>query len=469
MSEPYGSNGQHSTGAMGGLRRFVANASDRALLGLGIIAVSGGLLVCLFTVYVVNWVGSSSVVGETAVSPQAFNNAQQPDQPTTLSPTAESFVVNTENSTTIVMDTGTQAGGLQVAAPQQIRIGAETIGIVPETVSASALLEGATHSEVRWVQNSVVNYVVQLPNTAVYQTLLQSLQTGDTIELVGSGGDLKTYVVETVNQAELTPNTLRQDAPAITLILASNTPLVVRGLFTAADGAAPLPERAQAAVSLGETAVIGDVTLTVQQAIQDTDALNLPTGFLLYQVEYELSNIGTESLDSGWFELVLRDDSANQYQNQNAIAASRVLEPGQVLQQTAVYQIPANLTTTGFNLAVSRIDGPATLDVALPFTAAPNQATQIDLVDVQLAPDGTRLLITGEISNLGVQTLTIQSSDIGLTNGQTAYLVFETTPALPWVIEPGSAQSFLLNTQRPDAAEAQLRVASQPFLLQNLR
>jgi hypothetical protein len=391
-------------------------------------------------------------------------NTPSPNITSTISETPVQIV----NNTTITLNTGMQTSTMQVASPARIIIGEQTLPIHPETITAEELLNNLPYEDVRWVRNSIVNYLFHLPNTAVYQQLLQSTQPGDSIELIGSLGDIKVYTIEEVLSTTPALHNMRQDEPAITLILSGENPLVVRGQFTMTENETTLPA-SQAAVSLEETAVIGSATLTVQKATQLRSAENIPVGYILYQVEFELNNNGQDSINTSWFNLILVDDVGNQYQNQQATVASTDLQAGQSAQQIAAFQVPATLSNSAFNLFVSRIDGPETVNVRLPYTPATAQTSRIDLIEAQLSTDGTLLLLTGEIGNLGTEPLSVQASDIFLQSDGQAYLIFETTPPLPWIVQPGTAVPFLLRTQRPSASEAVIQIQGQAFSLQNLR
>jgi hypothetical protein len=190
---------------------------------------------------------------------------------------------------------------------------------------------------------------------------------------------------------------------------------------------------------------------------------------MLYQIEFELTNNDEDSINSSWFTFVLVDDVGNQYQNQQATAASPELLAGQSIQHVVAFQVPASLSNSVFNLFVSRIDGPDTVNVALPHTQTTVQASHIDLMEAQLSTDDTLLLLMGEVSNLGTDPLSVQADDISLQSEGQSYLIFEATPPLPWIVQPGMDLPFLLRTQRPSASEAVIKIQGQAFFLQNLR
>ena len=458
----------YSTGFLSRWRRFMAQASNRALFGLFLIFISGILLICILGIFLVEWlryqppnvasVASADEVAATTV------NTPSPDNTPTIFETPAPIISNT----TITLNTGTQTSTVQVASPARIIIGEQTLPIHPETITAEELLNILPYEDVRWVRNSIVNYLFHLPNTADYQQLLQSIQPGDTIELIGGLGDIKVYTVEELLPTAPALHNMRQDEPAITLILSGEKPLIVRGHFTMTENETAFPDT-QAAVSPSETAVIGSATLTVQKADQLRSAENIPVGYILYQIEFELNNNSQDSINSSWFNFILVDDSGNQYQNQQATAASTDLQAGQSVQHITTYQVPAALANGAFTLLVSRIDGPETISVKLPHTPATVQTSRIDLIEAQLSTDGTLLLLTGEIGNLGTEPLSVQASDIFLQSEGQAYLIFETTPPLPWIVQPGTAVPFLLRTQRPSASEAVIEIQGQAFSLQNLR
>ena len=459
----------YSTSFLERWRRFMAQASDRAIFGFLLIFISGILLICISGIFLVEWLryqpsNMASVASANEVTATITN---------TLSPNGTPTMIETPqivNNTTITLNTGIQTSLVQVASPARIKMGEQTLPVYPETITAEDLLNITPYEDVRWVQNSIVNYVFQFPNTAIYQQLLQSAQPGDRIELIGSSGDVKVYTVEEVLPAAPEPHHIRQDEPAITLILAGEKPLVVRGQFTITAENETVFPASQAGVSVGETAVIGNATLAIQKATQLHAAENLPMGYMLYQIEFELTNNGADSIiNSSWFNFTLIDDVGNQYQNQEATAASPELQAGQSVQHIAAFQVPASLSNSVFNLFVSRIDGPETVNVALPHTPTTVLASHIELMEAQLSTDGTLLLLTGEVSNLGADPLRVEADDISLQSEGQTYLIFEATPPLPWNVQPGTAVPFLLRTQRPDASEAVIQIQGHAFSLQNLR
>lgn len=136
----------------------------------------------------------------------------------------------------IVLDEGQQSTTIHLPPPTFLSINEQTLPIQPETISGADLLGNHPAGDVRWVRNTFINYVLQLPSTAANQQLLQNLMVGDSIQLSTAAGDTKVFTVSSV--AQIAPNNiiLKQTEPSITLIWSGENPLIVYGRYADLEG-----------------------------------------------------------------------------------------------------------------------------------------------------------------------------------------------------------------------------------------
>jgi hypothetical protein len=144
--------------------------------------------------------------------------------------------------------------------------------------------------------------------------------------------------------------------------------------------------------------------------------------------------------------------------------------PGQTIAATAGYQIPAALNSPMLMWQVSRRDTGSKVEVEIPFrdTAASGQPAVISLEQAEVSLDGTSVLLSGSITNLGNQPLVINSTDIALSSDGGVFLMLSTNPAFPWVLEPGQQGSYSVTFQRPPGATAIFKILNQAFQLTGL-
>ena len=232
-------------------------------------------------------------------------------------------------------------------------------------------------------------------------------------------------------------------------------------------------------VGLGETAQLENVQLTVNSSTYIADRPEIPPGFALFIVDYQIQNVGLTALDTGNLQLSLVDNLGNQYvvsplatQLGNFPTLSGFLNANQITQASAGYQIPLGLESDTLNWVVTNNNSGAQVYVTLPFTggAAAAAGSSVSLARVEVSTDLTSLILGGQVTNLGTQPIVITESDVSLqTQDGSIYLLLSTNPPFPWTVSPGQTVQFFLTYQRPPTDTAVFRVLNQGFQLTNLR
>jgi hypothetical protein len=269
-----------------------------------------------------------------------------------------------------------------------------------------------------------------------------------------------------------------QTTPGITLVMvgsAGSERLVVNGRYVVEESSG----QAGNVVALGETAQLENVQVTVNSSTYIADRAEIPPGFALFVVDYQIQNVGLTAVDSGNFQLSLVDNLGNQYVLSplattlgNFPPLSGFVNANQITQASAGYQLPLGLASDTLSWVVTNTSSGAQVYVSLPFTggAAAAAGSSVSLGRVEVSTDLTSLIVGGQVTNLGTQPLVITESDVAL-QGQdgSIYLLLSTNPPFPWPVPPGQTLQFFLTYQRPPLATAVFRVLNQGFQLTNLR
>jgi hypothetical protein len=379
-----------------------------------------------------------------------------------------------------VSESGTISITLQ--SPAFLNVANSQFNVESEIVPASGVwtpdLRDDTSS--RWVYGTVINYVFGLADVRANRQLLEGLMLGDEIVVTTGSGSTSTFAFSS-RELVASSNTdiMAQHAPGITIILIDRNPdaqrLVVRGRFTGSDS--EVASQPGQVISLGETTQLENLQLTASGVAFLLDRPEVPPGFAFYLVDYQVHNVGSQAVDSGFLNMVLVDDLGNVYA-MNPVASqlgsyrllSGTVGPGQTIAATAGYQIPAALNSPMLMWQVSRRDTGSKVEVEIPFrdTAASGQPAVISLEQAEVSLDGTSVLLSGFITNLGNQPLVINSTDIALSSDGGVFLMLSTNPAFPWVLEPGQQGSYSVTFQRPPGATAIFKILNQAFQLTGL-
>lgn len=448
--------------------------SSRVPLILAIVATAIGLLIVCAAAFF--------LLRDANVGPFAQNATVTPFAPNVGAATRVSL---------IVADVSDSPGiSLTLNSPTTLTVGGKSFVVVPENVDQTGKWEPTfpDDSTAVWVFGTVVNYALGLDDSGENRRVLESLQAGDEVRLRTQSGAEYVFVVTT---REIVPNNqadiFSQHSPSITMVMVGSEGgdrLVVRGDFQVTEGGTASGGQAPAAgstVELGDTAQLGDFRFTVNSVTSLFDRPESPPGFMFFLVNYQIQNAGNTILDTANLRFELNDEFGNRYAL-NSVASQLgtspplfgSLNPGEVRDATAGYQLPVGLTSPTLIWVVSQVNDPAgqQVRVRIPFAVAGSDSGQNVLVVPQSAEvslDGTSVTVVGQLTNTGEQPLIVDDAAVTLTSDGTLYLKLSTNPSFPWVVPPGQTMTFSVAFQRPLSSEAVFTVLGQPFLLSGLR
>ena len=366
-------------------------------------------------------------------------------------------------------------------SPVTLRLAGQEFNVQTQVIGADGTWTPATDEAETavWVYGSVVNYVLGVPDSEENRALLEGLAPGDEMVLATRGGIRYTF---SFNSRTTVPVTNRdvfaQTTPGITLVMLGSEGterLMVNGRYVVSEA----DSQAGNVVSLGETAQLENVQITVNSTTYIADRAEIPPGFALFVVDYQVQNVGLTALDSGNLQLSLVDNLGNQYvlsplatQLGNFPTLTGFLNANQVTQASAGYQIPLGLESDTLSWVVTNSSSGAQVYVTLPFTggAAAAAGSSVSLARVDVTTDLTSLILGGQVTNLGTQPIVITESDVSLqTQDGSIYLLLSTNPPFPWTVPPGQTLQYFLTYQLPPTEAAVFRVLNQGFQLTGLR
>ncbi|MCA9942280.1 MAG: DUF4352 domain-containing protein [Anaerolineales bacterium] len=441
------------------------NLSNPAVLVAGAIALVALLAVIVLSVVLVRQGRTDDADADVAGTPTPFGGSES-------ALGGDPLVVGMSDSTTISV---TLDSPITLSLPtQQFNVQTQVIGADGTWTPAA----GEPGTAV-WVYGSIVNYVVGLPTSDENRALLEGLAPGDEMTLATRGGTRYRFSFNSRTSVPVTNRDIfAQTTPGITLVLLGSEGserLVVNGRYVVEESSG----QADNVVGLGETAQLENVQITVNSTTYIADRAEVPPGFALFVVDFQVQNVGLSAIDSSVLQLGLVDASGNQYvlnpqgtQLGNYPALSGFLNANQVAQASAGYQIPLGLESDTLSWVVTNSNSGAQVYVTLPFTggSAAAAGSTISLARVEISTDLTGLILGGQVTNLGTQPLVITESDVALQGQDGAvYLLLSTNPPFPWPVPPGQTLQFFLTYQRPPSDTAVFRVLNQGFQLTNLR
>ncbi len=379
-----------------------------------------------------------------------------------------------------------ESGAITVTleTPIFIDIAGQQFSVNAEVLPTSGVWTPATLDETTaaWIYGSVINYVFGLDNTRENRELLEQLAIGDEIMLTSRSGASSTFVVSSRNEvAGDNREIFAQRSPGVTLILVEEDPesarLVVQGRYVLSD--AQEATQAGRVVEIGETAQLEGLQFTVTAVGTQYDRPEVPSGFAVFHIDYQVQNVGTTDVDTGRLTTVLADDVGNLYalnpmasQLGNYPPLSGSVAPGQAFASTAGFQIPAGLSSPVLHWQVSLVGTSSTIQVNIPFQNASTESQQVivQVQDASVTPDGVGVLIVGQITNQGNQPVVVDVTDVSMsgTTG-TVFQMLSTNPAFPWTVPPGQTLLYAVTFQRPLAGDAIFSVLNQSFQLTGLR
>lgn len=362
-----------------------------------------------------------------------------------------------------------------LGTPVLLQFGGQDFDVLTDVIGADGVWTPGAIGErqASWVKDTVVNYVIGLPDVAANENLLTQLIPGDEIKLITNGRTSFTFAFYERTFVSATDRAVyAQQTPGITLILLKSDGsdrLVVRGRAVTAEA----QNAPQNVVNIGETAQLDNVQITANSAIYIADRPEIPSGFAFFQVDYTIQNVGLTALDTSILQMTLVDQLGNRYalnqaatQSGNYPILNGFLNANQTTNATAGYQVPLGLTSETVNWVVTNQDTGAQVFITLPFTGGETavQGASIALFRAEVSSDLTSLQLGGQITNLGTQPLIVTESDIRLTSPDGAvYLLLSTNPPLPWTVTSGQTVQFFVTYQRPPGGTAVFRVLNQEF------
>ena len=445
---------------------------DRRSLGviIGIMATVGGLLLlCLFAFLILSPPGEDTVDGATITPTGISGNVVASGCP----PTGNNALISSE------------AISLTVDTPLTLDIAGVPFNVQAQMIPATGQwvpISQQSNSAI-WICGTIVNYVVGVPDSEANRALFDRLTPGDDIVLTTRANTVLQFDFNS-REVVLASNRdiFAQHQPGITLVLMGtqgDQRLVVRGRHTVTEANAGNTGDLPSTIALGETAPLGNLQVTVTGASHLLNRPEAPVGFAFYLIEYQLQNIATINFDTTLLQSALFDSFGNQYVvNGGASALGNsptlfgLIGPSQLAQATAGYQIPLELSGPSLRWRLTRSDTNEFVEVELPFAdqALTAQSAQISLLAADVSLDGTNVMMSGQITNLGQQALVINETDLILQGDDGGfYLLLSTNPGFPWVISPGASITYQVMFQRPAGSQAVFTLLNQPFELNGLR
>lgn len=443
---------------------FKALLQNRRSLGviIGIMATLGGLiLLCIFAALII---------------------IEPPEQPT---PTPTLGAIDISIPATPQSFISSDGISLTVDAPLTLQVGGRTFSVQTQIIPATGQWVPAVSQPggAVWVYGTVVNYVVGVPDSVENRALFDQMAPGDDILLTTRANNTLQFEFNS-REVVLASNrdVFAQHEPGITLVLTGTEGeqrLVVRGRHTVTEANASNSGEIATLFSLGETAPLGNLQVTVTGATHLLNRPEAPVGFAFYLIEYQIQNIGSINLDTTILRSALLDSFGNQYAVNNVAntlgnypTLFGTIGPSQMVQATAGYQIPLELSGPSLRWRLTRADTNEFIEVDIPFAdqEATAQSAQISLLSVDVSLDGTNIMMSGQITNLGQQALIINEPDLSLQGDDGGfYLLLSTNPGFPWVISPGASATYQIMFQRPAGSQAVFTLLNQPFELSGLR
>ncbi|HEX6386293.1 MAG TPA: hypothetical protein VF177_16595 [Anaerolineae bacterium] len=441
-------------------------ANNRVALVLAAVAAVALIAVCVLGILLLQASRDGGLVaGET---PTPFPTAAQ--APASNEPLVVGMDLNRSSTVSVTLD-----------IPATLSVAGKDFSVQPQTIAPDGAWSPSLEGEdvAVWIYGTIVNYILGLPDSEENRTLLEQLAPGDEIVLTMRSGTEYTFTFDSRNSLSTSNrDVFAQNMPGITLILLGTEGqerLVVHGRYVVSEATAENDN----VVELGETAQLDNIQIAVTGASYLPDRPETPPGFALYQIDYQVQNVGLTAFDTGNLQMILIDDLGNQYAT-NQLASQLGNNPvldgfvnaGQTVQATAGYQIPIGLSSSSLHWVVTRTDTGSQVQVNIPFTeqGGATQGVDISLDRADVSPDLTNLQLGGQITNLGTQPVVVTEQDISLsTDDGSVYPILSTNPAFPWTVPPGETAQFFLTFQRPPADSAVFTVLNRPFQLSGLR
>jgi hypothetical protein len=378
----------------------------------------------------------------------------------------------------------TTAITMTMETPIFLDIAGEEFTIQPEVLpeSGSWTPPSVDETTAAWVYGAVINYIFGLDDNNQNREMLENLVVGEELSLTTRSGATMEFVVSERNTVASDDQEIyAQREPSITLLVieedVEDQRLLVRGRYVVPD--TRTNESAGRVVGLGETAQLESLQFTVSGVNVVYDRPEAPAGFAIFHLDYQVQNVGPESVNSNTLSMVLADDLGNLYA-MNPIASQLGNNPplsgsvgaGQTVVATAGYQIPAGLSSSSLRWQVSIAGTGSQIQVNLPFQNSPDsqQQANVQVQEATVSQDGGSLLVVGQIANVSEETIVIDANDVTLVGASgTVFLKLSTNPAFPWTVPPAQTLLFGVTFQRPLGSDATFTVLNQSFQLSGIR
>lgn len=447
--------------------------ADRGLVVMIALAAVGILLMCIFGFLLLRSLNQPDAAttepdGRSG-TPTPFPSDGAGEGPAEEEP----VVVGVSESSTVT---------LTLDAPVSLEVNGRSFSVQPQVIQADGVWNpsGLGENSAAWIYGSIINYVFGLADTADNEALLGQLTPDDEISLTTRSGQTYTFAFRNRRTVPADSRELfAQTTPGVTLVLlqsGAEERLAVQGRYVVPEtsnlGGGDLFE-------LGETAQLGDVQVTLDSATYLPDRQEAPAGFAFFLVDYTIQNLGLSALDTGNLEMTLVDELGNRYALSSVASRlgnhqplSGFINAGQQVQATIGYQIPVGLSSTTLRWQVSQAGNGGQLIYSIPFPGGDASAagTAVSLQEVTISPDGTSLILAGQVTNMSNQPVVVSESDVSLRaeDGST-YLLLSVRPAFPWTAPAGQQVPFTVTYQRPPTPTAIFTILNQPFQLSQLR
>lgn len=430
------------------------NARVRRFLLLGLIPIVG--LCAMACVGLAYYLGGN--LFQPGPSPQATSAAK----PTT----AVSILANNQP--------------VPPATPNRLKLRNTEFSVNPLVVDAKGQWQYDKNAKgaAFWAAGTLVNYVIGLHASPENKAIFDGLAPNDLIELTTGAGTLRYRLnrVQTIKADDLA--LLRdQSGPQVTLMLMGDSGDQRRiAIAKYSDEGVP---NALSPMRLPIHLPEARVRTTSDKFIQGA-TLGQP-GKNFYQVNFELTNTSTRTLDTAQFVTQLIDPNGVKFQLSRAAATAGgapgwlqgQIGPGATLNASAGFEVPDSLAgpKLEWTFALDGNNGTPVARVTIPFRqttpsapTAPPIVADVSILNASFSPEGNELRVVGTLRNASGQPLAVTLRDITLISGNNASAIINTLPAVPWNVQPGETLAFQLTFNRPaGGALAILTILGQSF------
>ncbi len=363
-----------------------------------------------------------------------------------------------------------EIGNAQVLLPLPVRltVGERSFPVYPVRQDWQA--PGPAENAALWLNGTVVNYVLGLPDTRENQALMSALQGELTLEL--SDGTQRIFRVSRQSRVPAgDEGPLAQSRPGLTLILLGKEEWpVVEADF--AGQIEPTPE-AEPPIGPQQPVQVGEVRVTVLEGHAERGGEGLPAGAVAYFVEFTVENTGATPLSTAGLVMEIRDGVGNRFSPFPSLASRgkygplpAEIPPGERASGTAAYVLPEAVAGPSL-IWVFGLQAASSLRVrfSLPYTPPPAAVAwaSVEVTQAFLGEGGERLHVVARIRNRGDAPLTVSETDIRLSSGAGPGELEVAAPALPWTIEPGQEREVELLFARPRASTCVVTILGYTF------